>query len=119
MGAAIDAVMAAAGGGEAGIGASVNSALRQVGGAIAVAVRASITQAAQIAGRLRSGGHALRTAAGTAFLHGMSTAMLICAAVAAVAIITTVRYLPGRATSADARSAQPPASTAPPASARR
>ena len=108
--AAMNAVMAAAGGDEAGIGASVNSALRQVGGAIAVAVlgsvlsasyardlrpalaalpardaadaRASITQAAQLASRLPSGGAALRAAAGTAFLHGMSIVMLICAAVA-------------------------------------
>src|ERR1700744_1408475 len=38
IGAAMDAVMAAAGGGEAGTGASVNSALRQAGGAITVAV---------------------------------------------------------------------------------
>jgi EmrB/QacA subfamily drug resistance transporter len=147
MGAAIDAVMAAAGGGEAGIGASVNSALRNVGGAIAVAAlggvlsatytrdlrpalaalpardaataRASITQAAQIASRLRSGGPALRTAAGTAFLHGMSTVMLICAAVAAAAILTSLRYLPGRAASGHAPSPQAPATTAPPAGTRR
>src|SRR5580693_4837593 len=81
--AAMDAVMAAAGGDEAGTGASVNSTLRQVGGAIAVAVlgsvlsvgyaralrpaltalparaaaiaRASVTQAAQLAEHLPSG----------------------------------------------------------------
>jgi hypothetical protein len=123
--AAMDAVMTAAGGDEAGIGASVNSALRQVGGAIAVAVlgsvlsityardlgpalaalpargaaeaRASITQAAEVATRLPSGGSALRTAAGTAFLHGMSIVMLICAGVAALAALTSLGYLPGRA----------------------
>lgn len=123
IGAAMDAVMAAAGGGEAGIGASVNSALRQSSGAITVAVlggilsstyaralgpaltalsardasaaRASVNQAAQLAHRLPSGGPALRAAAGAAFLHGMSTVMLICAAVAVTGIFTSLRYLPG------------------------
>jgi EmrB/QacA subfamily drug resistance transporter len=137
MAAAINAVMAAAGGGEAGTGASVNSALRQVGGAVAVAVlggelaatytrdlrpalaalpagdaataRGSITQAAALASRLPSGGPTLRTAAGTAFLHGMSTVMLICAGVAAVAILTSLRYLPGRAVLGGVPSPQPPA----------
>jgi EmrB/QacA subfamily drug resistance transporter len=133
MAAAINAVMAAAGGDEAGIGASVNSALRNAGGAIAVAVlggvlsatytrdlrpalaplpardaaaaRGSVTQAVQVAGHLRPGGSTLRTAAGTAFLHGMSTVMLICAAVAVAAILTSLRYLPGRASSGDASGA--------------
>jgi EmrB/QacA subfamily drug resistance transporter len=125
MGAAMNAVMAAAGGDDAGIGASVNSALRQAGGAVTVAVlgsvlaaryaralgpalatlpgrdaaiaRGSVTQAAQLADRLPSGGPALRAAAGAAFGDGMSTVMLICAAVAALAILTSLRYLPGRA----------------------
>ncbi|HEX8008313.1 MAG TPA: MFS transporter [Trebonia sp.] len=125
IGAAMNTVMTAAGGDEAGIGASVNSALRNAGGAITVAVlgsvlsatyardlrpalaalpvrdaataRASITQAVQLASRLPSGGSALRTAAGTAFLHGMSIIMLICAVVAVAAILTSLRYLPGRA----------------------
>jgi EmrB/QacA subfamily drug resistance transporter len=124
MAAAINAVMAAAGGDEAGIGASVNSALRQVGGAVTVAAlggvlaatytrdlgpalaglpardagvaRASMAQAVQLAGHLPAGGAALRAAAGTAFLHGMSTVMLSCAAVAVAAIGTSWRYLPGR-----------------------
>jgi EmrB/QacA subfamily drug resistance transporter len=124
IGAAMNVVMAAAGGDEAGIGASVNSALRNAAGAITVAVlgsvlsatyardlrpalaalpvrdaataQASITQAEQIASRLPSGGPALRAAAGTAFLHGMSIVMLSCAAVAAAAIGTSLRYLPGR-----------------------
>jgi EmrB/QacA subfamily drug resistance transporter len=121
--AAMDAVMAAAGGDEAGTGASVNSTLRQVGGAIAVAVlgsalsgsyarhlqpalaglpeadaaaaRASISQAAQLASHLPAGS-VLRAAAGTAFLDGMSVVMLICAAVTALAAATSLRYLPGR-----------------------
>lgn len=140
IGAAMDAVMAAAGGGEAGIGASVNSALRNTGGAVTVAVagsvlssgyvralgpalavlpardaaiaRASVNQAVQLAGRLPAGGPALRAAAGAAFLHGMSSVMLICAAVAVAAILTSLRYLPGRATPGDAPSPRSPA-TAP------
>jgi len=143
--AAMDAVMTAAGGDEAGAGAAVNSTLRQVGGAIAVAVlgsvlsasyarvlgpalavlpardaataRASITQAAQLASRLPSGGSALRAAAGAAFLHGMSIVMLICAAITALAALASLRYLPGRATPGPAR--QPPVTASPPAGTRR
>ena len=144
--AAMDQVMAAAGGDEAGAGASVNSTLRQVGGAIAVAVlgsvlsasyaraldpalaalpvreaataRASITEAAQVASRLPDGGPILR-AAGTAFLHGMSIVMLICAAVTALAALTSLRYLPGRASSGSPGVSQPPASAASPPGTRR
>jgi EmrB/QacA subfamily drug resistance transporter len=146
MSAAMNAVMAAAGE-EAGIGASANSALRQVGGAIAVAVlggvlsatyvqdlrpalavlpagdgaaaRGSVAQAAAVADHLRSGGLALRAAAGTAFLHGMSTVMLICAAIAVAAILPSLRYLPGRAVSGGARPPQTPAAAEADAGARR
>ena len=132
---AMDAVMGAAGGDEAGAGAAVNSTLRQVGGAVAVAVlgsvlaasytrgtqpalatlsagdaavaRASITQAAQLASHLPSGGSALRAAAGTAFLHGMSIVMLSCAAVTVLAALASLRYLPGRATPGPARQPGP------------
>jgi Na+/melibiose symporter-like transporter len=126
--AAMDQVMGAVGGEEAGAGASVNSTLRQVGGAIAVAVLgsvlsavyaraldpalaglpardaatalASITEAAQLARHLPPpAGDSIMRAAGTAFLHGMSTVMLICAAVTALAALTSLRYLPGRASS--------------------
>jgi EmrB/QacA subfamily drug resistance transporter len=121
--AAMDAVMAAAGGDEAGAGAAVNSTLRQVGGAIAVAVlgsvlsagyagnlrpalaalpagdaataRASIAGAVQVAARLPSGGW-LRAAAATAFLNGLAIVMLSCAGLAAVTALTSLRYLPGR-----------------------
>jgi EmrB/QacA subfamily drug resistance transporter len=143
--AAMDAVMAAAGGDEAGVGAAVNSTLRQVGGAIAVAVvgsvlsagyaralgpaltalpgrdagiaRASIAQAAQLARHLPSG-RALQAAAGAAFLHGMRSVMLICAAITALAALASLRYLPGRAASA-APSPRHPATTARPAGTRR
>ncbi len=145
--AAMNAVMAAAGGDEAGTGASLNSALRNAGGAIAVAVlgsvlstayagdlrpalaalpardaataRASITQAAAIADRLPAGGSILRAAAGTAFLHGLSLVMLICAAVAAAAILTSLRYLPGRGAPGSAPAPQAPAAAAPDAGTRR
>jgi len=75
----------------------------------AAAARGSISQAAVIAGHLRPGGAALRTAAGTAFLHGMSIVMLVCAAVAVAAILTSLRYLPGRGGSGDAPSPRAPA----------
>ena len=142
---AMDAVMGAAGGDEAGAGAAMNSTLRQVGGAVAVAVlgsvlaasytrgiqpalaklpagdaavaRASITQAAQLASHLPSGGSALRAAAGTAFLHGMSIVMLSCAAVTVLAALASLRYLPGRAIPGASRQPSPAAS--PPAGARR
>ena len=146
--AAMDQVMTAVGGDEAGAGASLNSTLRQVGGAIAVAVlgsvlsasyaralgpalaglpprdaataRASITEAAQLAGRLPlpDGGSILR-AAGTAFLHGMSIVMLICAAVTALAAVASLRYLPGRASSGSSGLSRPPADATSPAHTRR
>jgi hypothetical protein len=121
--AAMDGVMAAAGGDEAGEGASVNSTLRQIGGALAVAVlggvlsssyvaavrpalaglsaaqatvaRGSIAQAALLAGRLPKGG-ALLHAAGTAFLDGMGVVMVICMALTALAAVIALRFLPGR-----------------------
>jgi EmrB/QacA subfamily drug resistance transporter len=145
--AAMNGVMAAAGGDEAGIAASLNNALRQASGAIAVAVlgsvlsatytgdlrpalaalpgpdaaaaRASISQAAQIAGRLPSGGSALRAAAGTAFLHGLSTVMLMSAAVAVAVMLTSLRYLPGRASTGDTPSPRTPTAAGADASTRR
>ena len=143
--AAMNTAMAAAGGDEAGAGASLNSTLRQVGGAIAVAVlgsalsasyaralrpalgglpaadaatvRASINQAVQLASHLPAGGPALRAAAGSAYLHGMSVVMLMCAAVTVLAALASLRYLPGRAT--PGRSRQPAPAAFPPAGTRR
>ena len=136
--AAMDAVMAAAGGNEAGAGAALNTTLRQVAGAIAVAflgsalsasyaralqpalgglpaadaatARASINQAVQLASHLPAGGPALRAAAGSAYLHGMSIVMLICAAVTVLAALVSLRYLPGRATPGPSREVAPTAS---------
>jgi EmrB/QacA subfamily drug resistance transporter len=84
----------------------------------AATARASVTQAVQLASRLPSGGPALRAAAGTAFLHGLSSVMLICAGLAAVAVLTS-RYLPGRAAAGATASPQPSAAASPPANARR
>ena len=123
MTAAMDGVMAAAGGDEAGAGASVNSTLRQIGGALAVAVlggvlsaryaaalrptltrlpaaqaataRGSVAQAAQLAGHLPAGGTLLH-AAGTAFVDGMGVVLLICVVLTALAAAITLRFLPGR-----------------------
>jgi DHA2 family multidrug resistance protein-like MFS transporter len=83
----------------------------------AATARASITQAAQLASRLPSGGPALRTAAGTAFLHGMSIVMIVCAAITALAALASLRYLPGCAAPGPAR--QPPVTASPPAGTRR
>jgi EmrB/QacA subfamily drug resistance transporter len=145
--AAMDAVMAAVGGDEAGAGAALNSTLRQVSGAIAVAVlgsvlsasyagelrpalaalpagdaataRASITGAVQLAARLPVGGGALRAAAGTAFLHGMTIVMLSCAGLAAITALTSLRYLPGRAAADGSAPPRSPAAATPSAGTRR
>lgn len=113
----MNAVMIAVGGDEAGAGAAVNSALRQVGGALAVAglgsvlaagyrhslpvdsappaARSSITEAVQVAANLPAdAGNALRLAAQSAFVHGMSHVMLASAAVVTVAMVLCLRFLP-------------------------
>jgi hypothetical protein len=133
MTAAMDGVMAAAGGDEAGAGASVNSTLRQIGGALAVAVlggvlsasyagalrpalaglpaaqaaaaRGSVAQAAQLASHLPAGG-ALLHAAGTAFVDGMGVVMLICVALTALTAAITLRFLPGRSRRPSAQQAE-------------
>ena len=143
---AMDAVMAAAGGDEAGAGASVNSTLRQVAGAIAIAAlgsvlsagytsalrpalagltarqaataRSSITQATQLASQLPAAS-ALRTAAGAAFLHGMSLVMASCAAITALTALVSLRYLPRRAPRGTTPAPRPPAAHATGPSARR
>ena len=77
----------------------------------------NITQAAQLASRLPAGGSALRAAAGSAYLHGMSIVMLICAAATVLAALASLRYLPGRATPGPSR--QPAPAASPPAGTRR
>ena len=103
----------------------MNSTLRQVGGAIAVAVLGSvladaytgklrpelvrlaadqastalgsITEASQLAQHMPDGAW-LQAAAGRAYLHGMSALMLICAGLAALAVLISLKFLPGRST---------------------
>lgn len=123
MAAAMDAVLGAVGGDEAGAGAAVNSTLRQVGGALAIAIlgsalaasytrslsstlaalpsntaivaRGSVEQAVQLAAHIPNG-ETLRRHAGIAFLDGVHTVMLICVLVLAFSILTTLFYLPHR-----------------------
>ena len=61
----------------------------------------------------------IAAAAGSAFLHGMSTVMLSCAAITALAALTSLRYLPGRAAPGAGSPQRAPGATAPPASTRR
>lgn len=69
-------------------------ALTALPAAAAATARASVTQAAQLAIRLGGGnGSTLRAAAGTAFLHGMSIVMLICAGLTAIVALTSLRFL--------------------------
>jgi EmrB/QacA subfamily drug resistance transporter len=86
---------------------------------VSASARSSIAEAVQIASRLPSGGPALRAAAGTAFVHGMSAVMLICAAIVGVAALTSLRYLPGRNAAGGPASPPAPAATASDAGRRR
>jgi hypothetical protein len=96
---------------------ALDPALAALPAADAATARASITQAAQVAGRLPTGGPGLRAEAGTAFLHGMSIVMLICGVVTILAALASIRYLPGR--TAPGPSRQPPANASQPAGTRR
>lgn len=119
---AMDGVMAAVGGDEAGAGAAMNSTLRQIGGALAVAAlgsllssayqhslhlhlpglphpvqsaaMASIELAHEAASRLGRRGSDLQDAAGVAFSHGMSLVMLACAVVTAITVPLALWRLP-------------------------
>jgi EmrB/QacA subfamily drug resistance transporter len=115
----MNAVMIAVGGDEAGAGAAVNSALRQVGGALAIAglgsvlaagyrhslsadttpaARSSITEAVQVAASLPAdAGNALRHGAQSAFVHGMSQVMFATVGVVAVAVVLCLLFLPRHA----------------------
>jgi EmrB/QacA subfamily drug resistance transporter len=123
MAAAMDAVLGAVGGDEAGAGAAINSTLRQVGGALAIAIlgsalaasythslsptlaalpsniaaiaRGSVAQAMQLAAHLPNG-EVLKHAAGVAFLDGMHAVMFICVAILVFSVLTTLLYLPHR-----------------------
>jgi EmrB/QacA subfamily drug resistance transporter len=131
--AAMDGVMAASGGDEAGAGASVNSTLRQIGGALAVATlgsllastyqhtlapsvqslprpeqtaaTGSIEGANTVAAALGSHGHTLASAAQSAFTDGVTAVMGVSVVVALVAAVLVLLFFPGRRAGAVPRSA--------------
>ncbi|MEV7217583.1 MFS transporter [Kitasatospora cineracea] len=132
MAPAMDAVTAEVGD-EAGAGAAVTNTLRQVGGALAIAVlgsamsavythrlgpalaglpgpvadtaRESVMAAAAVADRLGGPGAGLRAAAGSAFADAMSTVMLSCAGVVLLGAVLCLCFLPARAGGATAGAA--------------
>jgi EmrB/QacA subfamily drug resistance transporter len=129
--AAMDGVMAASGGDEAGAGASVNSTLRQVGGALAVATlgsllnaiyqnalapatqdlptaarttaQGSIEGANAVASSLGQSGHTLVAAAQFAFADGLSAVMGVSVVVSLAAAILVLLFFPGATTLTNAR----------------
>ncbi|WP_432103597.1 MFS transporter [Streptomyces sp. bgisy091] len=129
MAPAMDAVTAEVGD-EAGAGAAVTNTLRQVGGALAVAVlgsvmsgvytdrlggaltgvpdeaaeaaRESVMGAVAVADGLGAQGAPLREAAGAAFADAMGTVMLSCAGVVLAGALLCLLFLPARASGASA-----------------
>ncbi|MFF3781156.1 MFS transporter [Streptomyces sp. NPDC001933] len=127
MAPAMDAVTAEVGD-EAGAGAAVTNTLRQIGGALAVAVlgsvmsavysgglgdallglpapaadaaRESVMGAAVVADGMGPQGAPLRAAAGAAFADAMSTVMLSCAGVVLLGAALCLLFLPARASGA-------------------
>ncbi|KWX02184.1 putative transporter [Carbonactinospora thermoautotrophica] len=122
MAPAMDAVVGGLPDQHTGVGAAVNNALRQVGGAFGVAVlgsllsevyasrldpalqgmpapltgaaRESVTAALAVAGQLGpAGGTALRAAAAQAFTDALSAVALTCALVAVAGVLLTLRFL--------------------------
>jgi MFS family permease len=114
---AMNAVMGAVPDGHAGAGAAVNNTLRQVGGALGVAILGSLLSSAYahrldpaLAHLPAAQAHAardsvvaavadpaLRAAASDAFVHGLAAVVLASAAAAVLAALACLRYLPGRA----------------------
>jgi EmrB/QacA subfamily drug resistance transporter len=129
--AAMDGVMAASGGDEAGAGASVNSTLRQVGGALAVATlgsllnsiyqkalapsthelsaaartaaQGSIQGANTVALALGQSGHTLAAAAQYAFSNGLSAVMGVSVVVSLAAAVLVLLFFPAASTRTSAR----------------
>jgi EmrB/QacA subfamily drug resistance transporter len=126
MAPAMNAVTAEVGD-ESGAGAAVTNTLRQVGGALAVAILGSVlstvyadrlddamgSQGAEVAGAARESvvgavgvaeelggvqGRELRAAAGEAFADAMSSVMLSCAGVVLVGAVLCLAFLPARKT---------------------
>ena len=139
MAPATDSVMSALPRAKAGVGSAVNDTVRQVGGALGVAVLGSILSSAYdnrlgellggqpvpeparegIAGALAvagqqpgSAGTALADAARSAFIHGMDRTLVVAAAVAVAGALIALVWLPTRNKEADAP-AEPPAAEKP------
>jgi hypothetical protein len=115
-------VIGAVPGGHLGAGAAVNTTLRQLGGALGVALLGSllssvyvdrlgpqldrlpsgVAEAARgsVVGAAQLGDAALRTAAGEAFTDAMAAVNLTCAGVALAGAALTLRFLPARADAA-------------------
>ncbi|MET7394658.1 MFS transporter [Dactylosporangium sp. NPDC005572] len=115
---AMDAVMGELPRDEAGSGTAITMTLRQVGGALGVAVlgslasgvyRSSVPDAgrdsvsAAVAIAARTGDQALAVAARTAFMDAMSAVLLVCAGIALLGSLLVALLLPGAnpATSAE------------------
>ncbi len=121
---AMEAVIGAVPGGELGMGAAVNTTLRQLGGALGVALlgsllstvyahqvdpalaqlppeaadlaRRSIVGADAAAAQLHDAGDALRVAASEAFTAGLGAVGLACATVVGAGALLVLRFLPAR-----------------------
>ena len=121
---AMDAVIGAVPGGELGVGAAVNTTLRQLGGALGIALlgsllstvythqldpalerlptgaaalaRRSIVGADAAATQLHGAGDALRAAAREAFTAGLGAVGLACAGVTVAGALLVWRFLPAR-----------------------
>jgi EmrB/QacA subfamily drug resistance transporter len=93
MAPAMDAVLAELPEGEASVGAAINNTLRQVGGALGVALLGSLLSAVYSA-ELPAGSHApIGPATAGAFTAGMAAVLLVCAAVVALAALGCARRL--------------------------
>jgi EmrB/QacA subfamily drug resistance transporter len=125
---ATESIMGALPRAKAGVGSAVNDTTRELGGALGVAVigsilsslydgrivdrvggqvpapaldaaKDSIGSALAVAGQVGGEpGSAIATAAREAFVHGMTSASLVTAAIAAVGAAVALRWLPARAT---------------------
>ncbi|WTW95324.1 MFS transporter [Streptomycetaceae bacterium NBC_01309] len=122
---ATDAVMATIAPERAGVGSALLQSMRQVGGALGIALLGSllaaaysdrldaggpaddsVAAAAQVA--LRTGDTALLADAQSAFVHGMDLVLVVCGVVALAVALLVAAFLPGR-DAATAKRAEPPA----------
>ena len=126
MAPATESIMGSLPPGKAGVGSAMNDTTRQVGGALGVAVLGSLTAASyhhqiasskvlaalppaaaqaahdsiggavQVAGHLGAAGHQLVADASAAFVHGMSTTLMVASVVALCGAAVAMAFLPAR-----------------------